>query len=695
VTVTSTVSRSGTLGESSTRDLLAPLDLPFVTSVQVTNCDEAVETALRFGGSVVLKALSDKVIHKSDAGLVELKLSGAESVRGAYERLAGRIAALGLTDAGIVVQDMAPEGTDLFVGWNRDATFGPILIVGLGGVTVELFRDVARHPAPVTAEQAAAMLDSLVCSRLLHGFRGAAAVDTAQFCRLVARVSELAAASPEIAELDLNPVRILPDGRCLVLDASAAMTPVQKNTSSTSGSVDLTGLFRPRSIAVVGASRTPDRPGGKVIRALQRNGFGGPVYPVNPAGGEIDGLPVMRSLDDIVEVPDLVCIALPAEASITAVRECAARGVRAVIVFASGFGEVGTAGAALDAELQAAIAGSRTVLCGPNTIGIVSAHHKMAATFSQAVDRFPASPSGVCLVAQSGAVAGSLVSREIADGYSIGDWVTVGNQSDLDVADYISYLVGLETTRSIAVFLEGVTDGSSFRRSLHEARESGIPVTVFKTGVTDAGQRAVASHSGALAGSHDAYRAVLMESGAVQVEEMTQLLEVASTLAQYPQLRGRRSVVITTSGGAGSATVDLLTVNGLETAQFTEATAQTLAMVLPRFASVANPLDITAEGAFTAGLFAEVINAVAVDPNVDTVCVVLTSITGDDAVRVANEVVAAAAQSEVPILVTWLVARPLAESGMSTLAAAGIRVFTEPARMASALRHLTKGTSHV
>jgi acyl-CoA synthetase (NDP forming) len=366
-----------------------------------------------------------------------------------------------------------------------------------------------------------------------------------------------------------------------------------------------------------------------------------------------------------------------------------------VIVFASGFGEVGTAGAALDAELQAAIAGSRTVLCGPNTIGIVSAHHKMAATFSQAVDRFPASPSGVCLVAQSGAVAGSLVSREIADGYSIGDWVTVGNQSDLDVADYISYLVGLETTRSIAVFLEGVTDGSSFRRSLHEARESGIPVTVFKTGVTDAGQRAVASHSGALAGSHDAYRAVLMESGAVQVEEMTQLLEVASTLAQYPQLRGRRSVVITTSGGAGSATVDLLTVNGLETAQFTEATAQTLAMVLPRFASVANPLDITAEGAFTAGLFAEVINAVAVDPNVDTVCVVLTSITGDDAVRVANEVVAAAAQSEVPILVTWLVARPLAESGMSTLAAAGIRVFTEPARMASALRHLTKGTSHV
>ena len=692
--MTATVPRTGTWGESSTRDLLASLDLPFVTSVRVTHNDEAVETALRLGGTVVLKAVSDEVVHKTDAGLVELKLSTSDAVRGAYERLDQKISELGLSDAGIVVQEMAPPGTDLFVGWNRDATFGPILIVGLGGVTVELFRDVARHPAPVTAEHAARMLDSLVSSRLLQGFRGAPAVDTAQFCGLVERVSRLAVEAPEIAELDLNPVRILPDGRCLVLDASAVVLPVQESTPAATGP-DLTALFRPRSIAVVGASRAPDRPGGKVIRALQRNGFGGPLYPVNPAGGEIEGLPVVRSIDEIVDTPDLVCIALPASASIAAVRECVARGVRAVMVFASGFGEVGAEGAALDAELRDAVAGSGTLLCGPNTIGIVSAHHKMAATFSQAIDKFPDTPAGVCLVAQSGAVAGSLVSREISDGYSIGDWVTVGNQTDLDVADYISYLAGLDTTRSIAVFLEGVSDGSAFRRALHTARDAGIPVIVFKTGVTAAGQRAVASHSGALAGSQDAYRAVLEEAGAIQVEEMSQLLEVASTLADYPTPRGRRAAVITTSGGAGSATADLLVLNDLDTAEFTEGTARALAGLLPKFASVANPLDITAEGAFTPGLFTEVIDVVAVDPHVDAICIVLTSITGNDAVRVANEIAAAKSRSNVPILVTWLVARPLAEAGMTTLASSGIRVFTEPARMAAALRHLTKGTSRV
>jgi len=693
--VTATVPRTGTWGESSTRDLLAPLELPFVTSVRVTHSDEAIETALRLGGTVVLKAVSDEVVHKTDAGLVELKLSTSDEVRAAYERLDQKISVLGLADAGIVVQEMAPEGTDLFVGWNRDATFGPILIVGLGGVTVELFRDVARHPAPVTAEQAATMLDSLVSSRLLQGFRGAPEVDTAQFCGIVARVSRLAVEAPEIAELDLNPVRILPDGRCLVLDASAVVLPVQDSTTPAAPGPDLTTLFRPRSIAVVGASREPDRPGGKVIRALRRNGFRGPLYPVNPAGGEIDGLPVVRGIDELVNTPELVCIALPASASIAAVRECVARGVRAVMVFASGFGEVGAEGAALDAELRDAVEGSETLLCGPNTIGIVSAHHKMAATFSQAIDRFPDTPSGVCLVAQSGAVAGSLVSREISDGYSIGDWVTVGNQTDLDVADYISYLAGLDTTRSIAVFLEGVSDGAAFRRALHTARDAGIPVTVFKTGVTAAGQRAVASHSGALAGSQDAYRAVLEEAGAIQVEEMSQLLEVASTLADYPTPRGRRAAVITTSGGAGSATADLLTLNDLDTAEFTDGTAQALAGLLPKFASVANPLDITAEGAFTPGLFTEVIDVVAVDPHVDAVCIVLTSITGNDAVRVANEIAAARSRSDVPILVTWLVARPLAEAGMTTLASSGIRVFIEPARMAAALRHLTKGTSRV
>lgn len=673
----------GGLGESSARELLAPLDLPFVPATAVDSAAEAAAVARDFGFPVVLKALTDEVLHKSDAGLVELGLATAEAVSAAHDRLVERVAALGAADARIVVQPMAPPGTDLILGWLRDPTFGPVVVAGLGGVTVELFRDVARYVAPVTAEDAEEMLRSLRCAPLLTGFRGTAPVDTKQFRELVARVSELALAVPELSELDLNPVRVLADGTCVVLDARVAIEPVSADEPRRNG-FDLTALVRPRSIAVVGASRDATRPGGRILASLREHGFAGGLHPVNPAGGEVGGLPAVTSLSELPETPDLVCVALPAKAAVESVRECVLLGVPAVIVFASGFGEAGAEGQELDAELRAAVEGSATILCGPNTIGVVSAHHRMAATFSQAINGFRLGKSGTCLIAQSGAVAGSLVSRELADGYGIGDWVTVGNQSQVDVADYLEHLATLDTTRSIAVFLEGVPDGDRFRRALAAARARGVPVAVFKTGVTEAGRRAVSSHSGALAGSGAAYRAVLAQERAVQVTELTGLLEIAWTLGNTPRPAGNRVAVVTTSGGAGSATADLIDQHGLALAAFEDRTAAELAEVLPAFAHVDNPLDITAEGTFAEGTVRRVVELVSADSGVDLVCVVLTSIAGDDAVRVARQIADAADGSPKPVLVSWLVTRSLAADGMSLLAERGIRVFTEPARMVAA-----------
>ncbi|WP_086856815.1 acetate--CoA ligase family protein [Amycolatopsis lexingtonensis] len=657
----------GGLGEASARDLLAPLDLPFVPATAVGSAAEAVAVARDFGFPVVLKALTDEVLHKSDAGFVELGLATADAVSAAHDRLVERVAALGAADARVVVQPMAPPGTDLILGWVRDPTFGPVVVAGLGGVTVELFRDVARRVAPVTADDAEDMLRSLRCAPLLTGFRGAAPVDTKQFRELAARVSELAVAVPELSELDLNPVRVLADGTCVVLDARVVVEPVAAEEPRGRG-YDLTALVRP-----------PGR-----VASLREHGFAGELHPVNPAGGEVGGLPAVTSLSELPAVPDLSCVALPAKAAVESVRDCVRLGVPAVIVFASGFGEAGAEGQALDAELRAAVEGSATTLCGPNTIGVVSAHHRMAATFSQAITGFALRESGTCLIAQSGAVAGSLVSRELADGYGIGDWVTVGNQSQVDVADYLEHFATLDTTRSIAVFLEGVPGGDRFRRALAAARTRGVPVAVFKTGVTEAGRRAVSSHSGALAGSGAAYRAVLAQEGAVQVTELTGLLEIAWTLGNTPRPAGRRVAVVTTSGGAGSATADLIDQHGLALAAFEERTTADLATVLPAFAHVDDPLDITAEGTFAEGTVRRVVELVSADSDVDLVCVVLTSIAGDDAVRVARQIADAADGSAKPVLVSWLVTRSLAADGMALLAERGIRVFTEPARMVAA-----------
>jgi acyl-CoA synthetase (NDP forming) len=674
------------------RSLLEPLSLPFVESTEVASVVEATDAMSAIaeaGGRAVMKALSDHALHKSELGLVELGVETPEEAAAVYMRLADRARTLKLMDAVIVVQQMAPDGVDLFLGSDRDPAFGPMLFVGMGGTTVELFRDVTRRLPPLGPRDVAAMLASLRSAPLLEGFRGSAPVDTKAFCELVVTVGDLVTAVPELAELDLNPIRILPDGRCLLLDAVGALRPVEE-VATPIRRLQLAPLVEPRSIAVVGASRTESRPGARIVRSLVDHGFPGPIYPVNQAGGVIGGLQAYTSLQDVPVVPDLACVALPASASVESVRECVRLGVPAVIVFASGFSEVGTEGEALDEQIRAAVAGSSTVLCGPNTIGIVNAHVPMAATFSQALSGFGLIPAGTSLIAQSGAVAGSLVSREMAEGYGIGDWVTVGNQSTLDVADFLAYYAGRKSTTSLAVFLEGVPDGQRFRAALRTAREAGKPVVVFKTGTTDAGRRAVASHSGALAGSDVVYRTVLEQERATSVDRMSSLLAVAWTLGNTPIPRGRRVAVVTTSGGAGSAVVDLLANHGLEIAEFSAETTEAAASVLPTFAHVENPLDVTADGAFSPGALGSIVEAAANDSGVDLVCVVLTSITGSDAVRVAREIAEAAARTSIPILVSWLVARQSAEKGMTLLAHNGLRVFSEPADMARAAAHLAE-----
>jgi acyl-CoA synthetase (NDP forming) len=266
--------------------------------------------------------------------------------------------------------------------------------------------------------------------------------------------------------------------------------------------------------------------------------------------------------------------------------------------------------------------------------------------------------------------------------------VTVGNQADLDVADYVHYLATQPTTQSIALFLEGIDNGHRLRLALQRARDAGVPVVVFKTGVSEHGGRAVASHSGALAGTGAAYAAVFAQDGAVQVQNMSALLETAWVLGNAPRPQGDRIAVVTTSGGAGSATVDLVDHFGLAMAELGEDTVKTLVDILPVFAHAVNPLDVTAEGAFTPGLMRKVIEQLGMDPGVDVICVALTSLAGVDAVRIAQEIAEAASSGSVPIAVTWLIAPELAAEGMKILAANRIRVFDEPARMIGAVAPL-------
>lgn len=676
-----------TCGDSATRRALADVELPFVASHAVASARDLLAFVDRSPESkFVLKLISDAVTHKSDLGLVKLGLGVGEVVT-EYQNLVAAASQLDLEDFEIIVQPMAPGGVDMFIGCHSDEVFGPVVIVGMGGVTVELFEDVARRLPPINERSAMDMLMGLRSAPLLTGYRGSEPHDLRAFTEVVTKVGEFAIAHRDMLDLDLNPVRILPDGSCLVLDArstwgaptTAPESPAHYDTKQ------LSALFEPNSIAIVGASRDATRPGAKILKSLNEHGYSGAIYPVNASATEVAGLPAYPDLRSLPETPDLVCVAVAAERATATVEECVAFGVPAVIVLASGFGEVGAEGRALETRIATAVRGTRTVVCGPNTIGVVNTEHNMAATFSQGVDGVPLRRGGVSIVAQSGAVAGSLVSRELKRGYGIDVWVTVGNQTDLDVADYIEYLSQRQTTRAIALFLEGVADGPRLRSSLQKAAHRGVPVVAFKTGLTEAGGHAVAAHSGALAGGGDVYLAMLAQEGVVAVDQVTALLEVAGVIGDPRQPSGHSVAIVSTSGGAGSAVADLVSNHGLHLAPVEGSTASRLREILPAFAHCANPLDITAEGAFGAGVIEKTVSTLLSADGVDSVAVVLTSIVGSEAVRVATELVAAAETSERALLVTWLVDHSLAADGLSVLAKAGIRVFDEPSRMISAL----------
>jgi acyl-CoA synthetase (NDP forming) len=679
------------LGHLSACALLGGIDMPFLETIEVTSPAHAVAVARGLAGAAgtaVLKLVSDGVVHKSDHGFVRLGVP-IERADEAFRELEAAAADLGVDGGKIVVQPMVGDGVDLIIGADRDPVFGCVLVIGLGGVTVELFRDVTTALAPVTADDVHELVRSLAGFPLLDGFRGGPAYDLTRFARLVADLSNLLVRDVSIAELDLNPVRLLADGRCLILDSRAAVTVDGGQTPTTPRvSRDLTALLRPRHVAVIGASRDPARPGGKVVRALLDKGFVGPIWPVNVDADEIAGLPAYPCVGALPEIPDVACIALPAEAAVSAVADCVAARVPAVVVLASGFAEADADGKARELHLGEILRGGDTVMCGPNTIGAVSASHRLALTFSQGLQGLALRDSGVAFIAQSGAVAGSLVSRELIRGYGVGDWVTVGSQLSLDVADYLEFLAAAPTTRAVAIFLEGAVDGPRLRRALDSARRARKPVVVFKTGVSESGGRAVMSHAGALAGSAQAYAAALRQGGAVQVTEMTALLELAWVLGNCPPPPGRRVGVVSTSGGAGSTVADLIEAQGLRLAGLSDRTLQDLERILPAFAKAANPLDVTAEGAFAPSVLYESVRRLAGDSGVDIGCVVLTSLAGDDAVRAARQVVRAVSASFKPILVCWLIAAELAVDGIRILAQAGIRVFDEPSRMVAAARQL-------
>ncbi len=380
---------------------------------------------------------------------------------------------------------------------------------------------------------------------------------------------------------------------------------------------DLHGFFNPSSIAVVGASADSNKPGGKIIELLRHFQFPGRIFPVNPGRKEIQGLACYSNLAEIKYPVDLVVIALAAKQVPEAVRSCAALSLHNIVVISAGFAELGAEGAALQAELRELVQRYGLNLLGPNCIGFVNALLPAAAAFSLAVDSGELRQGPVAIVAQSGGLG--VLALYLADLEHIGIsyMINTGNEAGLDFASIISFLVREPAVKVIGGYLEGAVDGSRLRRSFREAAEAGKPVILLKAGDSREAIEAISSHTGALAGSREAYQAVFRQEGVLPVSTMTEMISLLKAFASGRLPKGNRVGVFALSGGMGVLTADLCSAAGLQLARFEDKTKRELRRLLPSIATVRNPLDATAAMVSNLDGIEASLKVLLADPGVD------------------------------------------------------------------------------
>ncbi len=447
------------------------------------------------------------------------------------------------------------------------------------------------------------------------------------------------------------------------------------------GALNLDAFFHPRGIAVLGASGDPTKLGYGLANNLMRSNYPGAVHFVNPKGGELLGCKVYTSVLEVPEPVDLAVILIPALYVPDALRQCGARGIRAAIVGSGGFREVGPAGERLEAEMLAVAREHGIRLIGPNCIGLLDTHLPMDTTFLPPPGP---TPGEVAFISHSGAICAAVIDWARGQGYGLSRLVSLGNQSDLGETDVLAPVAADPFTRVVALYLEGVKDG---RRFVQEARRvtAHKAVIALKVGRFEAGRRAVASHTGALAGQESAFNAAFRRAGVLRAETSEEMFDQARALAWCPLPRGSRVAVLTNAGGPGVTAADALEAHGLQLAGFTAKTRSALDAILPPAASLGNPVDMLASAA--PEQFAASLRVVLSDPGVDSVMVVYPTPPMFTAGAVAKAIIPVIHAAEKPVVVAVMGERMIQEA-VEHLRAAHVPEYRFPERAAAALAAL-------
>lgn len=441
-------------------------------------------------------------------------------------------------------------------------------------------------------------------------------------------------------------------------------------------------LWRPRGVAVIGASDTPGSVGNRVLAALLKHGYAGAVYPVNPRLTTMAGLDCLPSVHEAPGPVDLALVAVSAERTKAVLAACAEKGVGYAVLFSSGFGETGAPGQALEAELVAFARQHGIRLLGPNCIGLVNTGEHLVAGFSPLFERMEFARGTIGLVAQSGALGFGIASLLMEKGHHLSKIITTGNEADLSAAELVRALLLDDQTHLVLVYAEGLKAAPLWREIGALSRQERKPVLILKAGRSTGGARAATSHTAAMAGDDVVWDAAFRQLGLLRVDDIEEMLDLAAGLATPFQPAGNRVGVLTTSGGAGILATDALERMGLQVPSLAVETRAALAAIVPSFGSIANPVDVTATVIGNPGLFRRALEALARDPNVDLMIVCFCVLQGEDAVRLVDDLLVVRAESGKPIIVSRTGAEGLAPEASERLQWGRVPVYRSPARAA-------------
>jgi acetyl coenzyme A synthetase (ADP forming)-like protein len=552
---------------------------------------EAVKLATDMGFPVVMKIVSPDILHKTEAGGVMVGVKTAADVEKNHAAILAN-AKKYKSDAkieGIQVQQMLLGGQEVIIGAVTDGSFGKLVAFGLGGVLVEVLKDITFRLAPATKQDALSMLDGIQAHEMLKGVRGSDPANRDAIADIIVNVSQLITDFPEISEMDLNPVfatksdAIAADVR-IVVDFDPK--PPRPRPNHDDIVRQMNRIMKPKSVAVIGASAETGKIGNSVMKNLINGGYKGEIYPIHPKADEIMGKKVYKSVKDVPGEVDIAVFAIPANFVAAALTECGEKKVVGAILIPSGYAETGNIKG--QEEIQAIGQKYGIRLMGPNIYGFYYTHANLCATFCTAYDV----KGSAALSSQSGGIGMAIIGFSRSAKMGVSAIVGLGNKSDIDEDDLLTFFEQDDNTQIIAQHCEDLKDGRAFAEVAKRVSKK-KPIVVLKAGRTSAGAKAASSHTGALAGNDKIYEDVFNQSGVIRARSLRDMLEFARGIPVLPTPKGENVVIITGAGGSGVLLSDACIDNKLSLMQIPPDLDAAFRKFIPPFGAAGNPVDIT------------------------------------------------------------------------------------------------------